>query len=258
MSSALLARDRCGAGAAARSRPSPKPGGLELGAERLARSGSGRRRSPAPTGRTRVNQTSLEARRDPRSRSRSGRRAAGCGAACASARGRSTRWSDIRITTRVEPAGLERERLGARDARVDAVGLRARDHRLGGVDRPHARELALLERLGEPAGAAADLEDAAAAQAAEPHERVEDLPTSCRRPGGAPRSARRGASKPPETGAVTWLASPRAAAPARAPPLTSAGSPRSRNGHLDRRRSRAAGRGRERLHAPRRRSSEPR
>ena len=44
---------------------------------------------------------------------------------------------------RVEPTGLEREQLGARDLCVHAVCLRSLDHRRRGVDRPHAGALAL-------------------------------------------------------------------------------------------------------------------
>ncbi len=76
----------------------------------------------------------------------------------------------------VEPARLERQRLGTCDPGVHAERLGALDHRRGGVERPDACALALLEGLREPAGAAADFEDALAAQLPEPHERVEDLP----------------------------------------------------------------------------------
>ena len=130
---------------------------------------------------------------------------------------------------RVEPALLERQRLRARDPGVHSERLRALDHRRGGVERPDPSALPLLERLGEPPGAAADLEDALAAQPAEPYERVEDLPPV--RVDRPQLLVARGAAVEPADGGLRHVAG--ACSRARsgcAPPLTSTGSPRSGNG----------------------------
>src|SRR5262249_30097304 len=123
---------------------------------------------------------------------------------------------------RVEPACLERERLGPRDPRIYAELLGAGHHRLRSVDRPDTREIALLERLGEPPGAASDLEHALTAEPSEPDESLVDLPpvlvdrSQLLVPGGAAVEAGGHASAPRRSGF--------------APALTSSGSPRSGNG----------------------------
>ena len=149
----------------------------------------------------------------------------------------------------VEPAPLERQGLGARDASVHAELLGARDHRRGGIDGPDAGELTICERLGEPARAAADLEHALARGARRAVRSPRTPPTSWRRRAGAPRSARRnGRSHSPQAPASSPAPSrprrltarrPRSRSRSgRAPPLTSAGSPRSRNGTSIRSKSR--------------------
>ena len=80
------------------------------------------------------------------------------------------------MTTASNQPALNGSASARRDAGVDAERLGARDHRLGGVDGPDAGELALLERLREPAGAAADLEHPPAAEVPEADERLVDLP----------------------------------------------------------------------------------
>ena len=128
----------------------------------------------------------------------------------------------------VEPARLERQRLGARDLRVDAVLLGARDHRLRRVDRPDAGELARLERGGEPAGAAPDLEHACGVQLAEPDELDEDLPPVV--VDRAQLLVARGAEVEPGRRSAQLAGASCSWRSGRAPALTSVGSPRSRNG----------------------------
>jgi hypothetical protein len=84
---------------------------------------------------------------------------------------------DLAHENAVEPPCAERQPLGAglpeTPARKQApAGLG--EHRLRGVDAPDAGA-AQRDRLGRAPGSAADVEHAPGIQAAEPHERVEDL-----------------------------------------------------------------------------------
>ena len=82
---------------------------------------------------------------------------------------------DLAHERRVEPARLEREPLGAgllEAASRQMPSPRDREHLRRRIDAPRAGA-AGRERLGDPAGAAADVQDAAAVEAAEVHERVE-------------------------------------------------------------------------------------
>ncbi len=75
----------------------------------------------------------------------------------------------------VEPAGLEREPLGLGQleaAAGDVAALCDREHLGGGVDAPRTGATG-GERLGDAAGAAADVEDPAAVEPAQLDERVE-------------------------------------------------------------------------------------
>ena len=209
----------------------------------LAASGSARRRSRARTGRAREPDV---ARSSSGSSVAIASRPAGARtrATSASARGRSTRCSDIRITTASNQPRLNGS-ASARATRALTPSAFARATiSVGGVDRPDARERPLLERLREPAGAAADLEHARAAQVAELGRARRRPATSCRRPGAARRSAPRGGrSRAPvriASVASAALGSRGRARGARAPPLTSVGLAALAERHLDRRRSRAA------------------
>ena len=103
----------------------------------------------------------------------------------------------------VEPAALERQRLGAGDAGVDAERLRARDHLGRGVDCPDARERPLLERVRR-AGRCRSRSRATRAPRRSPSStsRVEELPPVARRPGAARRSGRRSGRSRSGAGAV--------------------------------------------------------
>src|SRR5262249_7310067 len=125
-----------------------------------------------------------------------------------------------------EPPCFEGQRLCTRHAGVDPQLLRSRDHRLGRVDRPHPRQVALLERLREPSRAAPDLEDPLPTELPEPHERLVDLPpVRVDRPqllvaGREPVEPSRHVSTTPSADCRSGFA----------PPFTSSGDPRSGNG----------------------------
>ncbi len=79
------------------------------------------------------------------------------------------------MSARVEPAGLERKALGGRlleAATGDVTATGNREHLRRGIDAP-GPGAAGGERLRDPSRAAADVEDAAAIEAAELDERVE-------------------------------------------------------------------------------------
>ena len=138
-------------------------------------------------------------------------------ATSASARGRSSRCSDMRITAASNQPRLNGSASARATRALTPSALRAGDHLRRRVDGPDARVRPLLERLRQPARAAADLEHARAAQLAELDEPLEELPTSSRRRGAARRSAprsgrsRRQPALPSSPSGATSASSPGAA-----------------------------------------------
>jgi hypothetical protein len=78
----------------------------------------------------------------------------------------------------LEPAVLERKGLGAAELQPDAgrhLSARDLDHLRLGIDAPHLARVLLDQNGREPAGAAADVEHAPAAQVALAHQEVDEL-----------------------------------------------------------------------------------
>ena len=174
-----------------RSAPRARPARTELGAQRSARSESAPDRDPAPTGRS-ARTTRDRSSPGPRSRSRAGPWGASTRAAWGNARGAVHEVDRHTHHDGVEPALLERERLGPSDrALTPSAFARSTIAAEASIAQTRAWSRS-CERLREPSGAATDLEHACSAQLAEPNERRRRPPTSSRRRAGAPRSARRG------------------------------------------------------------------